>query len=61
MIEYLYSSMAGVLSISLNCHKILAEIVMDIILYKYIHDDDKNTIFMIQLEHGTFLNETRPS
>lgn len=46
MIEYLYSSMAEVLFIFLNCHKILAEIVMDIILYKYIHDDDKNTIFM---------------
>jgi len=49
--------MAGVLFISLNCRKILVEIVMDILLYKYIHDDDKNTIFMTLLDHGIFLNE----
>lgn len=49
MIEYLYSSMAEVLFISLNCRKIIVEIVLDIILYKYIHGDDKNTIFMTQL------------
>jgi len=49
--------MVEVLFISLNCRKILVEIVMDIILYKHIHNDDKNIIFIIRLEYETFLNE----
>jgi len=55
--------MVEVLFISLNCRKIVVEVVIDIIysiLYKYIYiytRDVQNTIFMIYLDHGIFLNE----